>query len=90
MLPLGYLEWDFAIRKNSPTFNKTMDFLMGDLQPSFCVKIPPGIAHGGKAIQGPVHLLYVTSHIYNPQDEFKIKYDDPKISFDWLKDYEIT
>jgi dTDP-4-dehydrorhamnose 3,5-epimerase len=73
------------IRKDSPTYKQTMDFLMGDNQPPVVLKIPPGVAHGCKTIQGPVHLLYVTSHTYNPQDEHRIAYNDPGIDFDWLK-----
>lgn len=73
------------MRRDSGTYKMTMDFLMGDFQPSWMVKIPPGVAHGCKAVQGPVHLLYVTSHTYNPEDEIRIPHDDPEIDFDWLK-----
>ena len=73
------------MRQDSGTYKMTMDFLMGDFQPSRVVKIPPCVAHGCKAVQGPVHLLYVTSHTYNPEDEIRIPYDDPEIDFDWLK-----
>jgi len=77
------------LRPKSNTYKQTMDFFLGDYQPPQIVKIPPGIAHGVKAIQGPVHLLYVTSHIYNPDDEIRIAYNDPQIDFDWLKDAPI-
>jgi dTDP-4-dehydrorhamnose 3,5-epimerase len=73
------------MRQDSGTYKMTMDFLMGDFQPSRVVKIPPGVAHGCKAVQGPVHLFYVTSHIYNPDDEIRIAYNDPEIDFDWLR-----
>ena len=73
------------VRPESRTYRETMDFLMGDFQTSRVVRIPPGVAHGCKTIQGPVNLLYVTSHIYNPQDELRIAHDDPSIGFDWLK-----
>jgi dTDP-4-dehydrorhamnose 3,5-epimerase len=72
------------LREDSDTFRQTMDFLMGDLQPARVLKIPPGIAHGCKTVQGPVHLFYLTSHIYNPDDEIRMPYNDPKIDFDWL------
>lgn len=73
------------MRQDSRTYRETMDFLMGDLQPSRVLKIPPGVAHGCKAIQGPVNILYVTSHVYNPQDEIRLPHNDPAIKFDWLK-----
>jgi len=72
------------LREESSTYKQTMDFLMGDLQPASVLKIPPGIAHGCKTVQGPVHLFYLTSHVYDPDDEYRIPYDDPEIDFDWL------
>ncbi len=72
------------LRQDSPTCKQTMDFLMGDLQTAQVIKIPPGVAHGCQTVQGPVHLFYVTSHIYNPDDEIRLPYDDPEINFDWL------
>lgn len=73
------------LRPKSNTYKQTMDFLMGDNQPAQTVKIPPGVAHGLKTIRGPVHLFYILSHTYNPDDEIRIAYNDPKIDFDWLK-----
>ena len=73
------------MRADSPTYKTVMDFLMGDLQPASVIKIPPGVAHGCKTVQGPVNLFYVTSHVYNPDDEVRLSYDDPAIDFDWLK-----
>jgi dTDP-4-dehydrorhamnose 3,5-epimerase len=73
------------LREESSTYKKTMDFLMGDLQPARVLKIPPGIAHGCKTVQGPVHLFYLTSHVYNPEDEIRIPYNDRRIDFDWLR-----
>ena len=71
------------LREESGTYKKTMDFLMGDLQPVHVLKIPPGIAHGCKTVQGPEHLFYLTSHVYNPDDGIRIPYNDPEIDFDW-------
>jgi dTDP-4-dehydrorhamnose 3,5-epimerase len=73
------------MRPDSSTHRLTMDFLMGDLQQACVVKIPPGVAHGCKTVQGPVNLFYITSHVYNPDDEIRIPFDDPQIDFDWLK-----
>lgn len=73
------------MRSDSPTFKMVMDFLMGDLQTAQVIKIPPGVAHGCKTIQGPVNLFYVTSQVYNPIDEVRLTYNDPEIAFDWLK-----
>ena len=77
------------LREESGTYKQTMDFLMGDLQPTRVLKIPPGIAHGCKTVQGPVHLFYLTSRVYNPDDEIRIPYNDPQIDFDWLRGPDI-
>jgi len=74
----------YDTRPDSPTYRKSMSFLMGDGQPPTVLKIPPGVAHGCKTVQGPVHLIYVTSHTYNPEDELRIPHDDPEIGFNWL------
>lgn len=73
------------MRPESPTYKNTMDILMGDLQPARILKIPPGVAHGCKTVQGPVNLFYITSHVYNPDDELRVAYDSPEIDFDWIK-----
>ena len=77
-------------REDSATYGKIMDFMAGEHQPAQVIEIPPGVAHGYKVIQGPVHFMYVTSHEYNPDDELRIAYDDPSIDFDWLKRPPIT
>ncbi len=71
-------------RENSPTHGESMDFLMGENQPAQVVRIPPGVIHGCQTVQGPAHLIYVTSHTYDPDDELRVAHDDPAIGFDWL------
>lgn len=72
-------------RPASPTLRQTVDFLLGDHQPACVVRIPPGVAHGCKCINGPAQLFYVTSRIYNPADEGRIRHDDSTIGYDWIK-----
>ncbi len=71
----------YDTRDGSPTRGRLMEFLMGDGRP-VCVKIPPGVAHGCRAIERS-HLLYVTSHTYDPEDEGRIPHDDATIAYDW-------
>lgn len=40
------------------------------------LKIPPGVAHGFKIVYGPMYLFYITSHIYDPDDEGRLPYTD--------------
>ena len=69
-------------RDDSPTKGQLVDFLMGDGHAT-CLKIPPGVAHGCRALER-THLLYITTRIYDPDDEGRIPYDDPSIGYDWM------
>lgn len=72
------------IREGSSTRGKISEFMMGDGYGAFILKIPPGVAHGLKVIQGPAILSYITSEIYDPEDELRLPYDDEEIGYDWL------
>ncbi len=76
-------------RKDSPTRGETMEILLGESYGPRVVKVPPGVAHGYKVLEGPAHLFYLTSHTYDPADEGRIPYDDPTIGYDWHKGPEI-
>jgi dTDP-4-dehydrorhamnose 3,5-epimerase len=49
------------------------------------LRIPPGVAHGCKAIGGVTHLIYVTSMIYDKGEEGRVAHDDAGIGYDWEK-----
>lgn len=76
-------------RQDSPTYKLLNEFMMGDGYDPFILKIPPGVAHGLKVVQGPAHLFYVTSEVYNPKDEGRLPHDDKVIGYDWLKGPDI-
>ena len=59
------------------------EYLLGDNQPAQVLCVPPGVAHGLKVLQGPAHLFYITSEIYNPADEGRIPHDS--LGYDWFK-----
>ena len=44
-------------REDSPTKGETMELLMGDHETPKIMKVPPGVAHGCKVIQGPSVLF---------------------------------
>jgi dTDP-4-dehydrorhamnose 3,5-epimerase len=73
------------MRTQSPTFRQTMEFLAGDNQPAQVYSFPPGVAHGYKCLHGPMNIIYVTSGLYDLEDEVRIPYDDPAIGYNWLK-----
>jgi dTDP-4-dehydrorhamnose 3,5-epimerase len=72
-------------RLQSSTYHETMDFMVGDNQPVRVYCFPPGVVHGYRCIDGPAHVIYVTSGIYDLSDEVRLPHDDPSIGFDWLK-----
>ena len=59
------------------------EFILGDNQPAQVLVIPPGVAHGLKVLSGPAHLFYITSQVYNPDDEGRIPFD--ALGYDWFK-----
>lgn len=69
-------------RKNSPTFDETMEFIMGDDQQIIVVRIPEGVRHGCKALVR-TDMIYMTSQTYDPNDEGREPHDDPIIGYDW-------
>ena len=73
----------YDTRPDSPTYGELMELLMGDQSPPKVLKVPPGVAHGYRVLEGPAHLFYLTSHMYDPADEGRIPHDDPKIGYDW-------
>jgi dTDP-4-dehydrorhamnose 3,5-epimerase len=76
-------------RADSPTRGETMEIIVGGDYTPRVVKIPPGVAHGYKVLEGPCHMFYITSHLYDPSDEGRIPHDDPSIGYDWKKEPEI-
>jgi dTDP-4-dehydrorhamnose 3,5-epimerase len=78
------------MRDDSPTSKTVMDFLMGDQQSACVVRIPPGVAHGYRAVQGPANIFYMTYRVYDPDDIIHLDYDDPAIDFDWLQEPALT
>jgi len=71
------------LRPQSPTFGVRNTIYLGALR-RWQLLIPPGVAHGYKVIgNDPAVLVYLTDRFYDPQDEGRIPYDDPKIQYDW-------
>jgi dTDP-4-dehydrorhamnose 3,5-epimerase len=81
---LGWLQAVLVdLRKHSPTFGLRNTLYVGTLR-SWQVLIPPGVGHGYKVIgTEPAMLVYVTNRYYDPADEGRIPYDDPRIQYDW-------
>lgn len=76
------------LRVDSPTFGRRNSFYVGELRP-WQILIPPGVAHGYKVIgREPSLLVYATSRFYDPADELRIPYDDPRLNYDWSTQFK--
>ncbi|MGE5648006.1 MAG: dTDP-4-dehydrorhamnose 3,5-epimerase family protein [Acidobacteriota bacterium] len=71
------------LRSGSPTFGVRNTLYVGTLRP-WQILIPPGVAHGYKVIgTEPAMLVYATDCFYDPADEGRLPYNDPRINYDW-------
>jgi len=72
-------------RPESATYRKTIEFLLGDNLKPLVYMLPGGVAHGYRCLHGPAHVFYMTSGIYDPEDEIRLPHDDPSIGYDWTR-----
>jgi dTDP-4-dehydrorhamnose 3,5-epimerase len=71
------------LRPGSPSYGVKNTLYAGSLKP-WQIRIPPGVGHGYKVIgESPAMLIYVTDRFYNPKDEGRIAYNDPRIAYHW-------
>lgn len=91
-LHMHYLQWDwwrivsgrmlvglYDARPKSPTFGVSVSFEMDSERPT-ALAIPPGVAHGFFAIED-IEMIYLLSEVYNPDDEFGVRWDS--VGIDW-------
>jgi dTDP-4-dehydrorhamnose 3,5-epimerase len=84
----------FDLREESPTYQKKIEFKLGDSTDdqdalAAVVKIPTGVAHGCKCLTDYAHLFYITSEIYNPNDEGRIPFNSTTIPHNWGNESEL-
>lgn len=73
----------YDTREGSPTRGELVELFLGEHYDAQLLKIPPGVAHGCRAIGATAHLIYLTSSTYSPDEEQRIRHDDPAIGYDW-------
>jgi dTDP-4-dehydrorhamnose 3,5-epimerase len=90
-VPVGDLKVAlYDLREGSRTRGELQEFLLGDHYEAQLLKIPAGVAHGCKAIGDCAHLVYLTSSVYDSEEEGRIPHDDPGIGYDWTAIPPIT
>lgn len=82
-------------RPESPTYGNKMTFYMGDVgitgsETISCVRIPPGVLHGCKVVSDEAHLFYITSHVYNPNEEGRHPYNSQFVKHSWGNNVIVT
>ena len=70
-------------REDSATHQKTMEFIAGDEANPTAYFFPPGVLHGYKCTQGPMQIIYVTSGVYDLEEEVRKSNEDIKIDYKW-------
>ena len=80
----------FDTRITSQSHKQIEEYILGSGYTPAVLKIPPGVAHGLKVLAGPADLVYVTSSVYSPEEEGRIRYDDSLIGYDWIQGKPIT
>lgn len=82
--PIGTLQvaiWDR--REGSPSKGNIVECVLGGDDSGLVLRIPPGVAHGCKALgTEPTLLFYITSQEYDATDEGRLPYD--AAPYDWL------
>lgn len=61
----------FDDREWSSTYQELMEFSVGDEAEATGYFFPPGVLHGYMCTQGPMHIIYVTSGVYDLRDEVR-------------------
>lgn len=67
----------FDARKDSPTYQKSMRFVMGAGKAQI-LYLPRGVAHGlANVWQAPAHMIYFVNQCFNPEqpDELRLPWD---------------
>ena len=89
-IPIGQAEVVlYDNRKESPTYKTKLVFRLGESDlygpDTFeaCVRIPPGVLHACQVLSDYAHLFYITSEIYDPNDEGRIAYNSELIPHQW-------
>ena len=68
-------------REESTTYKETIEFVAGDRVEPIAYFFPPGVLHGYKCIQGTMQIIYVTSGVYDLEDEVRIDLNNKNIGY---------
>ena len=76
-------------RQESPTYKRKLSFKMGETKifgeetHEVCVRIPPGVLHGCRVLSETAHLFYITSEVYDQNDEGRYPWNCEEVAHRW-------
>ena len=70
-------------RLDSETYKEINTIQVGPGHDPIGYFFPSGVLHGYKCQKGPMHIIYLTSELYDPKEEIRIPSDDPDIGYKW-------
>lgn len=81
---LSGLVFDVAVdlRSDSKTFLHWHSEILSPENNKMMV-IPEGFAHGFQAISRDAKILYLHTEFYDPESEFGLRYDEPRLKIKW-------
>ena len=62
----------YDMRQESRTYKEKMQMVLGDGLNAQIYVLPPSVVHGYRCQSGPAHVLYVTSDVYDPEEEIRL------------------
>ena len=69
-------------RKDSRSFQEFLELKIFSEKPQVYY-FPPGVLHGYECIDGPMHIIYMTSGIYDLEDEVRVALEELESIFKW-------
>jgi dTDP-4-dehydrorhamnose 3,5-epimerase len=72
-------------RKESNSYTNIIEFIAGERDNPISYYFPAGVLHGYKCIEGPLQIIYITSGVYDLNDEIRIATERFEIKYNWGK-----
>ena len=70
------------IRRGSPTYLEHVHATLSDKN-GHAMWVPVGFAHGFSVLSETADVEYKCTDVYDPKDEIRLRYDDPRLGIRW-------
>lgn len=72
-------------RPDSPTFGSFVEKLCSEAMTPWVAIHPPGVLLAYRCTQGPAHVFYATSGVFDLEEEVRVDLHDEEINYKWEK-----